>query len=134
MPKIPLHLWLPNQNTEQPQATRVNIIVNKLLHKISPQLQRMLLNYKLQNYDLSIKYVKENPLHVADSLLQTYLTNPDDSTQSKDLEFAIHAMIENQPIIFMNNQIVMLYGGKIWWGKFGKLTLFEHAVNESMVN
>lgn len=27
-----------------------------------------------------------------------YLTNPDDCTQSKDLEFAIHPMIENLPV------------------------------------
>ena len=71
-------------------------IVNKPLHKVSPRLQRMLL--KLQNYDLSIKYVKGKDLHVADTLSRAYLTNPDDSTQSKDLEFAIHAMIENLPV------------------------------------
>ena len=68
-------------------------IVNKLLHKVSPRLQRMLL--KLQNYDLPIKYVKGKDLHVPDTLSRAYLTNHDDSTQSKDLEFAIHAIIEN---------------------------------------
>ena len=70
--------------------------VNKPLHKFSARLQRMLL--KLQNYELSVKYVKGKDLHVADTLSRAYLTNPDDCTQSKDLEFAIHAMIENLPI------------------------------------
>ena len=71
-------------------------IVQKPLYKVSPRLQRMLL--KLQNYDLSIKYVKGKDLHVADALSHAYLTNPDDCTQSKDLEFAIHVMIENLPV------------------------------------
>ena len=71
-------------------------IVNKPLHKISPRLQRMVL--KLQNYDLLIKYVKGKDLHIADTLSRAYLTNPDDSYQSKDLEFAIHAMIESLPV------------------------------------
>ena len=72
-------------------------IVQKPLHKISPRLQRMLL--KLQTYDLSIKYVKrkEDP-HVADALSRAHLTNPEDCSQSKDLEFAIHAMIGNLPV------------------------------------
>ena len=56
-------------------------IVNKPLHKISARLQRMLL--KLQNYDLSVKYVKGKDLHVADTLSRAYLTNPDDYTQAK---------------------------------------------------
>ena len=71
-------------------------IVHKPLYKVSPRLQRMLL--KLQNYDLSIRYVKGKDLHIADTLSRAYLTNLDDSTQSKDLEFAIHAMIENLPV------------------------------------
>jgi len=66
------------------------------LHKASPRLQRMLL--KLQKYDLSIKYVKGRDLHVADTLSRAYLTNPDDFTQSRDLEFTIHATIENLPV------------------------------------
>ena len=70
-------------------------IVNKPLHKISPRLQRMVL--KLQNYDLLIKYVKGKDLHIADTLSRAYLTNPDDSYQSKDLEFAIHASKEKNP-------------------------------------
>ena len=53
---------------------------------------------KPQKYDLSIKYVKGRDLHVADTLSQVYLTNPDDFTQSRDLEFTINAMIENLPI------------------------------------
>ena len=71
-------------------------IVTKPLYKVSARLQRMLL--KLQNYDLSVKYVKGKDLHVADTLSRAYLTNPDDCTQSKDLEFAIHAMIKNLPV------------------------------------
>ena len=71
-------------------------IVHKPLHKVSPRLQRMLL--KLQNYDLTIKYVKGKDLYVADTLPRAYLTNADDLTQSKDLEFAIHSMVENLPI------------------------------------
>ena len=55
---------------------------------------------KLQNYDLTIKYTKGKDLHVADALSRAYLTltNPDDHTHSKDLEFAIHAMIKNLPV------------------------------------
>ena len=71
-------------------------IVNKPLYKVSPRLQRMLL--KLQNYDLTIKYTKGKDLHVADALSRAYLTNPDGHTYSKDLEFAIHAMIKNLPV------------------------------------
>ena len=71
-------------------------IVQKPLHKASPRLQRMLL--KLQTYDLTIKYVKGKDLHVADALSRAYLTNPEDCSQSKDLEFAIHAMIGNLPV------------------------------------
>ena len=71
-------------------------IVHKPLYKVSPRQQRML--FKLQNYDLSIKYVKGRDLYVADTLSRAYLINPNDSTQSKDLEFAIHAMIENLPV------------------------------------
>ena len=71
-------------------------IVHKPLHKVSPRLQRMLL--KLQNDDLTIKYVKGKDLYVADTLSQAYLTNADDLTQSKDLEFAIHSMVENLPV------------------------------------
>ena len=53
---------------------------------------------KLQNYDLTIKYTKGKDLHVADALSHAYLTNPDDHTYSKDLEFAIHAMIDSLPV------------------------------------
>ena len=53
---------------------------------------------KLQNYDLLIKYVKGKDLHIADTLSRAYLTNPDDSYQSKDLEFAIHAMFKSLPV------------------------------------
>jgi len=69
-------------------------IVNKPLYKVSPRLQHVLL--KLQNYDLTIKYIKD--LHVADTLSRAYLTNPDDHTHNKDLEFAIHTMIKNLPV------------------------------------
>ena len=71
-------------------------IVKKPLHKASPRLQRMLL--KLQNYDLSIKYVKGKDLHIADTLSRAYVTNPDDSSHSQDLEFAVHTMINSLPM------------------------------------
>ena len=29
---------------------------------------------------------------------------------------------------------VIPYSGKVWWGKFGELTLFEPLVKESLVN
>ena len=35
---------------------------------------------------------------MADALSHAYLTNPDDHTHRKDLEFAIHAMIKNLPV------------------------------------
>ena len=63
---------------------------------------------KLQNYDLSVKYVKGKDLHVADTLSRAYLTNPDDYTQSKDLEFTIHAMIENLPVSKEKKSQVMI--------------------------
>ena len=73
--KIPsVHLWLPEQTSLQGLTKTTG------------------------NYDLSIKYVKGKDLHVADALSHAYLTNSDDSTQSKDLEFTIHAMIENPSV------------------------------------
>ena len=70
-------------------------IMQKSLHKASPRLQRMLL--KLQKYDLTVTYVKGKDLHVADTLSRAYLTTPEDN-DTEDLDFAVHAMIQNLPV------------------------------------
>lgn len=71
-------------------------IIQKPLHKASPRLQRMLL--KLQKYDLTITYVKGKDLYVADTLSRAYMSSPSQDNDMEDLDFAVHAMIQNLPV------------------------------------
>ena len=70
--------------------------MQKSLHKASPRLQRMLL--KSQKYDLTVNYVKGKDLHVADTLSRAHLTTFSQDNDVEELEFAVHAMIQNLPV------------------------------------
>ena len=55
---------------------------------------------KLQKYDLLVKYVTGNDLHIADTLFCTQLSDSsiDDEDHSEELKLPVHTMIQNLPV------------------------------------
>jgi len=71
----------------------INHLFKKPLHQVSPHLQRML--FRLQKYDLAIRYVKGKHLYVADTLSRAHQHDAVEDIDSEEIQLAMHSLLND---------------------------------------
>ena len=80
------------ENNHKPLAT----IVKKAMDKVTPRLQRMMLN--LQPYDLDVYYIPGKFMYLADALSRAYLRIENADHEVQKIDNIVHSIIKNMPI------------------------------------